>query len=71
MELNWANCAQFSTGTPKATHGAQHEFFSGPLLKQREAFREHGVESKALPKQIVTEATPCLTRPRQKRRERT
>jgi hypothetical protein len=70
-ESNWAGCAQFSTGTPKATHCAEHEFFAGPLLKQSEAFREHGVESKGFSKQLVMEATPCLTRPRQKRRERT
>jgi hypothetical protein len=56
--LNWAGCAQFSTGTPKATHCAEHEFFAGPLLKQSDAFREHVVESKALPKQLVTEAAP-------------
>ena len=53
-ELNWAGCAQFSTGTPKATNCAEHEFFAGPLLKQSEAFREHPVESKALLQQLVT-----------------
>src|SRR6266851_9704561 len=42
-ELNWAGCAQFSTGTPKATNCAEHEFFAGPLLKQSETFREHAV----------------------------
>jgi len=47
-ESNWAGCAQFSTGSPKATHCAEQEFFAGPLLKQSEAFREHGVESKTL-----------------------
>jgi hypothetical protein len=41
---------------------AEHEFFAGPLLKQNEAFREHPIESKALLKQLVTEAAPCLTR---------
>ena len=62
---NWAGCAQFSLGTPKATRCAEHEFFAGPLLKQSEAFREHAVESKALLKQLVTEAALCLTRSRQ------
>jgi transposase len=58
-ESNWADCAQFSTGTPKAAH------------KQREAFREHAVECKTLPKEFVTDAAPCLTGSRRKRWERT
>ncbi len=41
--MNWAGCAQFSTGTPKATNCAEHEFLAGPLLKQSETFREHAV----------------------------
>jgi hypothetical protein len=32
-ELNWAGGAQFSTGTPKATNCADHEFFAGALPK--------------------------------------
>src|SRR5437868_31451 len=65
IELGWLRIVLH--GTPKATHCA--EFFSGPLLKQSDDFREHAVESKALPKQSVTEGTPCLTRSRRKRWE--
>src|SRR5437879_5911408 len=70
-ESNRAGGEQFSTGTPKAAYCAEQEFLAGPLLKQSEAFREHGVESKAIPQPLVTEAAPGLTRFCQKRWERT